>query len=109
MNREYTIKKTKKLLEKDIQKQVIDWLRINKWFVVKNNTTGIYVRSRDTYITNPSRGLADIVAIKEGKVIMIEVKREHGIQSADQKEFQKKWEEHGGKYLLIHSLEELKL
>lgn len=93
--------------EQDIQKQIIDYLRLKKWFVIKNNTTGIYVKARDTYIKNPSRGLADILCIKNGRIIMIEVKMPKGIQSDNQKEFEKEWTKHGGEYLLIHSLEEL--
>lgn len=97
----------KQPLEKDIQKQILDYLRLKKWFVAKNNTTGIYVKARDTYITNPSAGLADLTAIKDGRVIMMEVKTKNGRQSPAQKEFEKQWTDHKGEYLLVHSLEEL--
>jgi len=69
---------------------------------------GIYVRGRDCYIPNPARGLADITAIKQGKVIMIEVKKaKTGRQTPSQQEFQRSWEEQGGTYILARTLEDI--
>lgn len=96
-----------KSIEQDIQKQIIDYLRYQGWFVIKNNTVGIYKKSTDSYIPNPARGLADLTAIKNGQVIMIEVKKKGGKQSDNQKEFQKNWEDKGGKYYLVFNLEEV--
>ena len=45
-------------------------------------------------------GLADITAIKDGEVYQIEVKAPGGRQSAKQKEFQEKWEDAGGHYIV---------
>lgn len=55
----------KNITEQKIQRQIMEWLTLNKWFVYKNNTVGIYVKSRDCYIPNPARGLADLTAIRE--------------------------------------------
>lgn len=93
--------------EQDIQKQIKDFLFLTGWFVIKNNTVGIYVKSRDTYIKNLARGLPDLTAIKLGRVIMIEVKKKGNKQSTDQIYFEKNWIEHGGEYLLVYNLEEL--
>ena len=96
-----------KITEQDIQKQIKEFLSLIGWFVVKNNTVGIYVKARDTYIKNPARGLPDLTAIKNSRVVMIEVKRKGNKQSPDQIEFEKNWVEHGGEYLLVHNLDEV--
>ena len=49
-------------------------------------------------------GIPDIVAIKDGKVLLVEVKAigkcgKIGIQSDKQKEFQSTWEQYGGTYI----------
>ena len=96
-----------KITEQDIQKQIKEFLSLTGWFVVKNNTVGIYVKARDTYIKNPARGLPDLTAIKAGRVVMIEIKRKGNKQSPDQLYFEKNWTEHGGEYLLVYNLEEV--
>lgn len=97
----------KSISEQDIQKSILEYLSLTGWFAYKNNTVGIYKKETNSYIPNPSRGLADITAIKNGEVIMIEVKKPGGKQSEYQKEFQRKWEENGGKYYLMVSLDDL--
>jgi len=53
-------------------------------------------------------GMADKTAIKNGKTIYIECKAPiTGVQSENQKEFQKHIEEHGGTYLLIDDIDKL--
>lgn len=90
-----------------IQRQVIEYLTLKKWFVIKNNTVGIYVKSRDSYIPNPARGLADLTAIRKGRVVMVEVKTLKGVQSPSQAQFEAKWTGSGGEYILVRSLDEL--
>lgn len=93
--------------EQDIQKQIIDYLTLMGWFVIKNNTVGIWKAKTKSYIPNQSKGLADLTTIKDGNVIMIEVKRKYGKQSPNQIEFQKNWEEHGGKYILAYNIDDV--
>jgi len=93
--------------EQNIQRQIIEYLTLEGFFVIKNNTVGVYVKKRDTYIPNPAKGLADITAIRNGKVIMIEVKNERGVQTPNQIDFQNKWEQAGGTYILVRSLDDL--
>lgn len=50
-------------------------------------------------------GIPDRIAIKQGRVIAIEVKAigksgKRGVQSDHQKKFQQRWEENGGVYLV---------
>lgn len=54
-------------------------------------------------------GVSDtIVILPSGKLIFVEFKNSKGVQSANQKEFQKRVESLGYTYLIIRSLEEFK-
>lgn len=55
------------------------------------------------------RGLTDLIAIKDGKVLFIEVKSNssRSKQSPHQVEFQREIEAHGGTYMLVRSVEEI--
>jgi predicted type IV restriction endonuclease len=53
-------------------------------------------------------GVADIVVITEGGyAVFLEVKATRGVQSADQKEFQKRCEEKGCEYYVVRRLEDI--
>ena len=93
--------------EQDIQKQIKDCLSVFGWYVVKNNTVGIYRQDTGHYIPSTCKGLADLTAIKNSRVVMIEVKQKGNKQSPDQKQFEKDWIAHGGEYWLVFSLEDL--
>jgi len=93
--------------EQGIQKQIKDYLTLKGWFVIKNNTVGVWKAKTKHYIPSQSKGLADLTVIKDSKVIMIEVKKKGGRQSENQIQFQKDWEQHGGEYMLAYSLEEV--
>jgi len=53
------------------------------------------------------RGIADIIACKNGKTIFLEVKTPRGKQSPDQQEFQRQIESVGGVYIIVRSLDDL--
>lgn len=57
--------------------------------------------------TNPSKGMADCVAIRNGRVLMIEFKSPKGKLSVEQKEFLLDWAHHGGECFVIRSIEEV--
>ncbi|MDD5353297.1 MAG: hypothetical protein PHS93_09075 [Candidatus Omnitrophica bacterium] len=92
------------MIEQELQKEIIDYLRLNGWFVIKNNLGGI--PTKRGLVKNQSSGLADLTCLKDGIVIMCEIKTPDGRQSQNQKEFQQEWEEYGGIYFLVHSLDE---
>jgi Holliday junction resolvase len=50
------------MLENQIQKQIIDYLEKNKWYVIK-------------LISTTKAGIPDLCAIRDGTTIFIEVKR----------------------------------
>ena len=79
--------------ERDIRKQIQDYLRWTGWFVYYNLAgLGSYP------------GLSDLVAVKDGRVVHIEVKTPKGVQSDKQKKFQRKLEAAGGEYILARSV-----
>ena len=85
----------KKLTETDIRKQIKEYLQWNGWFVFYHlQGLGCYP------------GLPDLEAIKNGKTVYIEVKKQNGRQNQKQKMFQENIERHGGVYEVARSLED---
>ncbi|UNC91675.1 hypothetical protein [Candidatus Contubernalis alkaliaceticus] len=84
------------LKESDIRKQVVDYLRITGWFVYHNlQGLGCYA------------GLSDIVAVKNGNVVHIELKAPEGKQRKEQVTFQTDLEAAGGLYVLADCIEDV--
>ena len=89
-----------KMKESEIQKAVIDYLRLKGWFVWKNNQAGIYKKETGSYIPLQVKGVADLTAIKDGKVVFIEVKTGKGKLSDHQEAFRKAIVKAGGFYVI---------
>jgi hypothetical protein len=94
--------------EKEIELLLCQWLQLNGYYVFKLKDqmafrNGSYRKPRPFEIS----GVADLFAIKNGAQYWIEVKSQKGTQSANQKDFQQNIEAHGGKYLLVKSIQEL--
>ena len=82
--------------ERGILQMIRDYLRLRGWFVVRmQQGLGCH------------RGLSDLIAVKQGRVLFVEVKAPKGQQSTYQVEFQREIEEHGGVYVLAKSIEDL--
>jgi len=97
-------------LEKQIQRAILDFLRVNKICCWKNNNTGIYKKATNSYIPSPIHGVADIIGLiphQNGRFIAIEVKRPNGKQTDCQKIFEEMIKENNGIYILTHSVDEL--
>ncbi len=86
-----------KMTETDIRRQLRDYLKMKGWFVYHNLAgLGSYA------------GLSDLVAVKDGRVVHIEVKRPGtGKQSDNQVKFQSDLESAGGEYVIARSIEDL--
>lgn len=70
------------------KKAIKEWLAINGWFHF-HLLAGV-----GTY-----PGAPDIIAVKNGRAVAIEVKAGKGKQSPHQVNFQVDWELHGGTYI----------
>lgn len=49
------------------------------------------------------KGISDLIAVRNGEVVFVEVKTETGRQSEYQKQFERIITDHGGKYYLARS------
>ena len=95
-----------KLLEADIQRQCLDYLKLNKIFHFRQNT-GMFLNKNDHYYRFGELGCPDIICVMGGTFIGLEIKSENGRQSIHQLDFQKRLEKAGGIYVIIRSLDDL--
>ena len=82
--------------ETDIRHQVQDYLRIKGWFVF------YILQGLGAY-----KGIPDLIAIRDGRVLFIELKTARGRQSDYQKKFQADLEAAGGEYILCRGADDL--
>jgi len=54
-------------------------------------------------------GISDLIAIKNGQVLFIEVKTETGKTSEDQVKFAKEIDDHGGRYIIARSVQDIQV
>lgn len=102
----------KKKLEKDIQREICDWLFSQGFFFWRSNNMPVFDSKRMKYRALPKytpRGLPDIMIIEKGKFIGLEVKvPDYWKYTDDQIAIKEKIIENGGYYCLVTSLEETK-
>lgn len=55
------------------------------------------------------KGVADLVALRGGRTVWLEIKTQTGRQTADQVDFERAIVVHGGEYLVIRSVDDLAL
>ena len=99
-----------KLLEKDIQLAICDYLALHKYFFWRQNTTSVYDPTNKRFRSMPKyskNGVPDIILIKDGMFIGLEVKRPTGKISDSQKEFQDGVEKVGGQYHVVTCIEDV--
>ena len=82
--------------ETTIKGHIKQYLRIKGWLVMH------MLQGLGSYA-----GLSDLVAIKRGRVVWIEVKTPKGILSDRQKKFRKEITEAGGEYIISRSLDDI--
>lgn len=80
-----------------IRRAVAGELRRAGWFVFYN------MQSFGSY-----KGVADLTAMRDGKVVFVECKTETGKQSPDQVQFQRDCETHGVEYYLARGPEDVR-
>lgn len=86
--------------EEDIQRACIELLSAAGYWVERNNT-GVARGGRLRFGLGP--GSPDLFVLGNGQVWAVEVKSATGKQRADQAAWQQRWEDHGGRYLLVRS------
>lgn len=96
--------------ESDIQRAICDYLALKKVFFWRNNNTPIYDGQSKRYRAMPKyamHGLPDIIVIRDGRFIGIEVKREDGNLSEHQMEFARACVLNGGEYIIARSIDDV--
>jgi len=98
------------MLEKDIQRQILDFLHYHKVFAWRNQTTGIFDTKRKVFRSNQTlKGAADIFAVlNNGRFVAIEVKRPGGKLSLDQINFLADINKRGGLAFMADNVEVVK-
>ena len=94
MKRKYRLKI--KITENDVKRQVKDYLSLKGYFHFH------IMQGLGAY-----KGIPDIIAIKNNRVLFLEIKKPTGKQSDYQKQFQADIEGQGGEYYIVKCLEDL--
>lgn len=98
-------------LEGTIQSSICDYLAIKKYFFYRVNNIPPYDSVNKHFRKMPKnsrKGVADIFLLHKGTPYFIEVKSKTGVQSQDQKDFQKDVNENGGIYVLARDIEDVR-
>ncbi len=102
----------KKKLEKDIQREICEWLEESKFFFWKHNAFPRFNFSTKRYMSYPKytpAGLPDIMLLLNGMFITLEVKvPDYWKYTNEQKLMRDKLTLNGGFYHLVTSLDEVK-
>lgn len=121
--------KEMKILEKDIQRSILDYLQLKKIFHWRNNSGFMFIKGADKTrgIKLGQTGSPDIFVVlpeiisivnagvdvkvssdmKFGQIFGIEVKAPKGVQSDHQKNWQIEFEKAGGVYILARSVDDI--
>jgi len=99
-----------KILEREIQLAICDYLAYKRDIMFwRQNTNPIHADGKFRSMPKYSKtGVPDIIVIKNGIFIGLEVKRPKNKQSEAQIEFQKELEKVGGKYYIVCSIDDVK-
>lgn len=94
-------KKAKRVREKDIENLILKYLNIlPSTFAWKNNTTGVYDEKRGCYRSTKNKwainGVSDILGIRNGRLLAIEVKTPSGKVTQEQQQFIDRVNKEGG-------------
>lgn len=102
------------MTETQIQSSIIDYLQVlenqGKLFVQRVNNTAIFDSANKRWRSlakGTKKGFPDILILKDGKCIGLEIKTNVGKQSKEQKEMERLMKEHGADYYVVRSLDEV--
>ena len=102
--------KEKKVKESDVQRMICDYLALRSYFFWRSNNISVYDPTRQTFRAMPKysmRGVPDIIVIKEGKFIGLEVKAKSGTLSEGQERFKELCMKHNAEYHTVKNIEDV--
>ena len=98
-------------MERDLQNLVLEYLGYQRGFFWWNPQTGVYDKRLGRYIKRNSRhyrrGAPDILGVRDGQSIGIELKWGKNGLSEYQEDFKEDFERNGGKYCVARSLKDV--
>lgn len=94
------------MLEKYIQKTILEYLQYRRYFVWRNNS-GAFKNDSGGFYKFGDLGSPDIFLVKNGCIYGLEVKNEKGKQSHNQKTWEEGFTKAGGIYKVVRSLEDV--
>lgn len=91
--------------EQQLQRQILDGLTADGWFAWRNNTGAFALRhkGKTRFVRFGVKGAPDILAIRRGVALAVEVKKPGNLTTDDQQAWGFKWEDHGGIYVVANS------
>lgn len=93
--------------EKDIQRQISNYLQYRGWVVLKFNNAGI-MKENGSYIPPRQKGISDLICCDpQGCFVAIEVKRPGNTLSTYQAVFLDQVRKSGGKTIVAYSLDDV--
>ncbi|MEK7994731.1 MAG: VRR-NUC domain-containing protein [Planctomycetota bacterium] len=96
--------------EGEIVNAICEYLTLKRRFFYRHNQIPVFNKDRGTFRAMPKysmRGVPDIICVKDGRYIGIEVKTEKGVLSEHQHEFGRGLMLAGGDYLVARSLDDV--
>lgn len=95
--------------EQDIQKAILDYLRLKKYVVFKHHSTGFTVRDgKSVAFRYSEKGISDIIGCStEGTFVAVEVKKRGGKPTPEQLDFLERVRANGGIGILAYSLDDV--
>lgn len=102
------------MLEKDIQKQICEWLALKGVFFWRSNNMPVFSEGKFRAMPKYApKGLPDIICVIKGRFVGLEVKRPKGYTNPktryDQETFCKNVRNNGGFYAVVHSIDEAQI
>lgn len=98
------------ILEKDIQRSILDYLALKRVFHWRNNTGAFKGEhnGKTRFVKYGTLGSPDIFALHKGILYGIEVKRPGGKQTEGQRLFEFDMTQNGGVYRIAQSIDDIK-
>jgi hypothetical protein len=99
--------------ESDVQNAICEYLELKRRCFFRLNNIPAFNREGGGIVMRrlpkfTPKGLPDIIVIAGGLFFGLEVKTKIGTQSKEQKEFERWVKEHGGRYHVVRSIDEVK-
>lgn len=91
--------------ESDIQRVILDYLKVQRCFFWRNNVGG--AKYGDRFVRFGEKGSPDIFVVDAGRIYGIEVKADKGQQNPNQKAWAENFQKYGGIYIIARSLEDV--